>query len=262
MIDYRGKTALVTGGASGIGRALGQALATRGATVILADVNEAMLQQTVAEIGGTCHAVTCDLADPESPARLIEDCQARAGRLDLVCSNAGIGRRGRLMKEMLLEDSKRLFEVNVFAGLRITQAYVALLQRTGQRGRLMLTASENSLSIPNAVKNGRLGLYAATKHSLLILGEWMRNELAEEPIDLHMLMPGAVYTPLIARGLPNPALAPPELNLIMPERCAEIALQAMDLGLFYVPTQAHLLDDMQPRLQGVEASLKALGLRT
>ena len=73
-------------------------------------------------------------------------------------------------------------------------------------------------------------------------------------------MPGAVYTPLIAGQLPDPAMAPPEFELILPEQCADIALKGMDLGLFYIPTQAHIVEDMQPRMQEVASSLQALGI--
>lgn len=79
-------------------------------------------------------------------------------------------------------------------------------------------------------------------------------------MDVHVLMPGGVYTPLIARHIPDPNDLPPEMNIILPERCAEIALNGLDLGLFYIPTHAHIADDMRPRTEGVAASLKALGL--
>jgi short-subunit dehydrogenase len=96
----------------------------------------------------------------------------------------------------------------------------------------------------------------------LIAAEWLRDELAaaSPPRDVHVLLPGAVYTPLVARALPDPAKAPPALGLIMPERCAELALKGMDLGLFYIPTHAHLADDMRPRAEGISTALKALQL--
>jgi short-subunit dehydrogenase len=110
------------------------------------------------------------------------------------------------------------------------------------------------------VRNSRLAFYAASKHSLLIVAEWMKAEMGDVPLDVHVLMPGAVYTPMVASVLPDPAAAPKELELIMPERCAEIALKGMDLGLFYIPTQPHLAVDMIPRTEGVQDALKALGL--
>ena len=260
MINHAGTTALVTGGASGIGKALAGALKARGATIIIADINEANLRTAAAELGTGTHAIACDLAQPEAPARLIEDAHALTGRLDLVCSNAGIGHRKYLLKEPLDADTERLFNINLFAGLRLAQAYASLLARTNAKGRMLFTASENSLSAPAAVKGSGLGLYAATKHALLIMLEWLRDELKDRPVTPHVLLPGAVYTPLIAQRLPDPSKAPPELELIMPARCAEIALKGMDLGLFYIPTQPHLLTDMQPRLEGMKASAKALDL--
>lgn len=263
MIAYEGKVALVTGAGSGIGKAIAEALAARGARVVLADIDAAGVKATAAALGKGASAVVCDLAEPGAGPRLVEQCFAEQGRLDLVCSNAGIGHNRRLMKEAFDDGGvQRLFAVNLFAGLRIAQTYVRLLQGAGARGRLMLTASENSLSVPSAVKGSGLALYAATKHGLLIAAEWLRDELAHmsAPLDLHVLLPGAVYTPLVARSLPDPAMAPAALGLIFPERCAELALRGMDLGLFYIPTHAHLAEDMRPRTEGVAAALKALGL--
>jgi len=260
MIDYQGTTTLVTGGASGIGKALAGALLTRGARVILADVNRELLETTAEALGGLPTIVT-DLAATDAPGRLVDAAFAIDGRLDLICSNAGIGRGKRVLEEDFDDAAlTRLFNVNLFAGLRIAQAYAAALRRVGARGRLLLTCSENSLSVPAAVKGARLGMYAATKHALLIAAEWLRDETQGDPFALHALMPGAVYTPLVARSLPDPQRAPKELELIMPERCAEVALRGMDLELFYIPTQPHLATDMGPRHDGVAAAVRALGL--
>jgi hypothetical protein len=79
-------------------------------------------------------------------------------------------------------------------------------------------------------------------------------------MDLHVLMPGAVYTALISPVLPNPADAQPELGLIMPEQCADIALRGMDHDLFYIPTHGHFIDDMQPRLREIEAAMTTLNV--
>jgi len=261
MIEYQGTTALVTGGASGIGKAIAAALVARGARVILADVDADLLARSGREVGAIQTIVT-DLATAEAPAALVDSACAIDGRLDLVCSNAGVG-RGRRMLDEDFDDAAlvRLFNVNLFAGLRIAQAYARTLRGSATRGRLLLTCSENSLGVPAAVKGARLGMYAATKHALLIAAEWLRDETQGDPFAVHALMPGAVYTPLIARNLPDPALAPKALDLIMPERCAEVALQGMDLGLFYIPTQPHLAVDMGARHEGVAAAVRALGLQ-
>ncbi len=260
MIDYKGKVALVTGGASGIGAALATALSTRGADVVIADIQQDLAAEVAAGLARPGSAVGCDLSDPDTPARLVRDTFVSKGRIDLICSNAGIGRRKRMLQEDFGPDTMQLFEINMFAPFRIAQAYDAMLQKTGQRGRLMITGSENSLSLPQAVKRSRLGAYGASKHGVLIMAEWLREELGGERMDLHVLMPGGVFTPLIAQGLPDPKDIPPEFNVIMPERCAEIALKGLDLGLFYIPTHAHIGDDIRPRAEGVWDALKQLGL--
>jgi len=262
MIDYHEQTALVTGAASGIGAALARALGERGARVICADINIDGAKKVAASIGSNACAIRCDLSDPTAAQTLIADAAAISGRLDLICSNAGIGHRGSVLKEELEDSSAlaRLFEINFYAAMKIAKAYSQFLNDTSQTGRLMVTASENSLSLPSAVRRSAMAFYGASKHAVLIALEWLHIDLRKESLDLHVLLPGAVYTPLIAKALPDPGNAPPELELISPEECAAIALRGMDLGLFYIPTQAHLLEDMQPRLQEVENSLLALGI--
>ena len=262
MIDYKDKVVLVTGAASGIGAALANALTARGAQLICADIDAGGLKNTVEEIGGAAQALVCDLSNPATANQLIDDAYAIAGRLDIVCSNAGIGFAAKLTQtDFDDERMRKLFEINLFAALKLGKAYARRLEQTGERGRLMVTGSENSLSVPSAVRRSRLGAYGATKHALLVAMEWFQIEQEKGPLELHVLMPGAVYTPLLAAGLPDPADAPAELELIMPEQCAAIALKGMDLGLFYIPTQAHIAEDMRPRLDGVERSLKALGIK-
>ena len=262
MIDYNGKTAMVTGGASGIGRALAQALARRGARILLVDRNEQGLVETARAIAGS-ETVVADLSNPEAAQKLVEAAYEKVGPIDLICSNAGIARGGRAttVQERLDLTVTQLFEVNLFASVRIAQAYAEKLTETGGRGRLMITGSEHSLSLPKRTRRNRMALYAATKHAVLIIAEWMREEFpAHTPIDVHVLLPGMTYSAMIARVLTNPADAPPEAGLIMPDRCAEIALQGMDLGLFYIPTHPHLANDMRVRLDGVAAAIEALGL--
>jgi NAD(P)-dependent dehydrogenase (short-subunit alcohol dehydrogenase family) len=260
MIDYKGQVALVTGGASGIGLALAQALHARGARTILADVNEAGLAAAAQQLGAGCTVLACDLSQPADQAGLVERALQMAGRIDIVCSNAGVGRNKRVLKEAFDDVAERVLTVNLRAGVRIAQAYHAHLDASGRQGRILFTASENSLAVPSAVRGSGLGLYAASKHGLLVMAEWLRDETAGGPMAVHVLLPGAVYTPLIQKALPDPALAPPALNLIMPERAAEVALKGLDLGLFYIPTQRHLADDMRARFDGVRSAVEVLGL--
>jgi len=259
MIDYSGKTALVTGAASGIGRALALALAARNARLILVDLNAEGLAETAARTGPQTLTLTADLVDPAEAARVVREGFAGAGRIDLICSNAGIAHGRRLVRETLDDNGGRVFAVNFFAGLYLVQAYAEALEHADLRGRVMFTGSENSLSVPASVAGMGLGLYAATKHALLIAAEWMRAEFANRtPIDVHILLPGPITTTL-SGNVPTEQLQSP-MDFIPADRCAELALKGMDLGLFYIPTHAHIAEDMRPRYEGVQAAIKALGL--
>ena len=128
MIDYNNKVVLVTGAASGIGAALVQAFTARGAQVVCADINADGLQQTVVATGNKAKAITCDLADPNVAEQLIDDVYAEMGRLDLVCSNAGIGFAGKLATTDFSDQRiEKLFEINLFAGLKLGARIVVLV---------------------------------------------------------------------------------------------------------------------------------------
>jgi NAD(P)-dependent dehydrogenase (short-subunit alcohol dehydrogenase family) len=265
VLNFEGQVALVTGAASGIGRALAQALAARGARVIAADINATGAAETARLTGGD--SLVVDLAAPGAAAALVDRAYALAGRIDFIASNAGMGSGPgpkRLLKVDI--DAQRvvdMFEVNMFAAIRIVQAWMPRLEADGMRGRLMITASENSLSVPDAVKTFGLGLYGASKHGVLVLAEWLRQEMTggNKPLDVHVLLPGGVYTGMTADGLgPEPAKWPVDMAIITPERCAEIALAGLDAGLFYIPTHRHLADDMRPRHDGVAEAVRVLRL--
>lgn len=251
--------ALVTGGGSGIGLALAKALVARGDRVIVADLESEAARVATRDAGALFMPV--DLRDAAAPSRLVTAAWDALGPLDLIASNAGVARNKRLLREPLDAEAHALFDVNAFAAVRLAQAYRARLDAEGHRGKLMITASENSLSIPAAVKSFGLGLYAASKHAVLALGEWLAVENTAGPMGIHILLPGPVYSPAVAASIPDPAQAPPDFTLISCDACASIALRGLDLGLLYIPTHAHLLDDMAARHTGLSEAITALNLR-
>lgn len=260
MIDWTGQVVLVTGAASGIGRATCELLATRGASIIAADIDGEGALSVAAVVGGA--ALQVDLADPGAAAELIARAYDRAGTVDFVCSNAGVGYNRRLLKANFDDPAiARMFEINTFAAFRLAQAWVPRLEASGRRGRLLITGSENSLSLPDSIRNFGNGIYAAAKHAVLIMAEWLASEAAAagKPLDVHVLLPGGVYTGLTAAGLgADPDKWPAEMGIILPERAAELALAGLDQGLFYIPTHRHLIDDMRPRFDGVAEGINRL----
>lgn len=260
MIDYSGKTALVTGAASGIGLALAKALAARGARLVLVDQDASGLVDAAAEIGGSVRTIRTDLTDPAVPAQVVGEAFAAGGTIDLLCSNAGIIHSRKVLDEPLEAGGGRMFAVNLFASIRFAQAYAQALGSAGAQGRMLVTCSEQSLSLPPPVRQLGFGMYGASKHALLIALEWIREEIRDDmPFHLHALMPGPVPTN-IAKQVEKPAGMPIALTYISPDRCAQIALHGMDLGLFYIPTHAAIADDMQARYDGVRAAIAQLRL--
>jgi len=262
MIDWTGQHVLVTGAASGIGRALALALAARGAKVTAADINGAGANETAAQCAG--EALTVDLAEAGAGPAMVDTLVARHGRLDAIFANAGIGYRRRLLKADLDDlQLDRLFEINMLAPLRLAQTLARAAEAGGWRARLVVTGSENSLSLPPSVQNNGIGLYAASKHGVLILTEWLATECrnAGKPLDVHILLPGGVYTGMTADGLgEDPARWPADMGIILPERAAALCLSGLDLGLFHIPTHAHLATDMAARFESVSSASRALGL--
>ena len=236
MIDYTGTVALVTGAASGIGEAIASALAARGARVLCADVNTAGAESVAAAIGNGAKAMHCNMAEPEAAAQLIEDAHAVGDASTWFVPMRVLALAASLPRPILTmsvwPSCSRSMSLRASNWVKPT---AQLLAQSGERGRMMVTGSEHSLSVPSAVRAGYLAMYGATKHALLIAMEWFRIEQEKGPLDLHVLMPGAVYTPLIAAQLPDPAMAPPEFELILPEQCADIALKGMDLGCSIFP---------------------------
>ncbi|MBU6372341.1 MAG: SDR family oxidoreductase [Alphaproteobacteria bacterium] len=258
------KHVLVTGAASGIGRALAAAFTDRGARLTIADVNAEGLAAVAGALGAT--PVTCDVADRGQVEAMFAAAAATHGPIDLVCSNAGIG-RNKAVLATTDANLELLFAVNFRSALSVAQTYAAQLAAQNHAGRILFTASENSLSLPDAVREMRLGPYAATKHALLILVEWMREEFRGGPLAPALLFPGPVLTePFRAamdsgrfgQGMDPARKAAFEAQLITPEACAARAISGLERGLFYIPTHAHLRDDMQDRIDELDAAFAAM----
>lgn len=255
---------LVTGAASGIGRALAAAFVARGARVCAADVNAEGIAAAAADIGAT--PIVCDVADRAQVEAMFATAAAAHGPIDLVCSNAGIGRNKAVMTSTDA-NVDQLVAVNFRSALAVAHVYAAHLAAHATTGRILFTASENSLSLPDAVRELRLGVYAATKHALLILVEWMREELRGGPLTPALLFPGPVLTEPFRAVMDNgrfgvgmdPARkADFEAQLITPAQCAERAIAGLERGLFYIPTHAHIRQDMQARIDELDAAFAAM----
>jgi NAD(P)-dependent dehydrogenase (short-subunit alcohol dehydrogenase family) len=231
---FAGAVAIVTGGASGIGRALGEALARRGATVVLADVQVDLAEDVAARIragGGRATVEDLDVTDFAATSQLIQSTFQSAGRLDYVFNIAGIGIVGEA-RYYELDDWYRLLDVNLRGVVHGVQAAYPIMLRQGF-GHIVNMASGAGLW-PSPFVVG----YCTTKYAVVGLSTSLRIEAAAAGVRVSVLCPGAVRTPALTSearyGKMLPPIPPEVLRRmvehqrpIRPERFAEQALHAV-----------------------------------
>ncbi len=201
---FRGRVAIVTGAASGIGKALSGALARRGATVVLADIDEAGAKAAADALAagppGRASGVALDVTDADAVAALVERTARDHGHLDLLFNNAGVGIVGEV-RELTLAHWNRAIDVNLRGVVHgVVAAYPVMV---GQgRGHIVNTASLAGL-LPSPM----LTPYAMTKHGVVGLSTSLRMEAAAHGVRVSVVCPGVIETPLLDKG--NPPDLPP-----------------------------------------------------
>jgi len=190
------KTAFITGGASGIGRALAEELAERGVEVVLADRQLALAEEVASSIrraGGRATAHELDVRDPAQFQRVVDETVSRTGRIDYLFNNAGIGVGGD-MASYEMRDWDDVFDVNLRGVAHGIQAVYPVMRAQGS-GHIVNTASAAGLlPAPNA------GSYAATKHAVVGISKALRIEAREYGIRVSALCPGVIRTPILRAG--------------------------------------------------------------
>jgi NAD(P)-dependent dehydrogenase (short-subunit alcohol dehydrogenase family) len=196
---FDGKVAIVTGAASGIGRALSAALARRGATVVLADIDgagaEAAADSLAAGPPGRASGVALDVTDAEAVAGLVERTATDHGHLDLLFNNAGVAMAGAA-EDLSLAHWNRALDVNLRGVVHGVVAAYPLMVRQG-RGHIVNTASLAGL-VPSPV----LTPYGMTKHAVVGLSTSLRMEAVAHGVRVSVVCPGVIDTPILDKGNP------------------------------------------------------------
>jgi NAD(P)-dependent dehydrogenase (short-subunit alcohol dehydrogenase family) len=194
-----GKAAIITGAATGIGRASALLFARAGAVLALADVREAELQRTVADVaaaGGTAVAIAADLARPEDCARVVEAAVRAHGRLDVLFNNAGVGTMvvGGTVETIPLDAWDLAMDVNVRAMYLVSRAAIPALRAAGG-GSIVNTASVSAFQgSPTRPTHA----YAASKGAVLALTRAMAVSCGPDRIRVNAICPGLIRTRLTA----------------------------------------------------------------
>jgi NAD(P)-dependent dehydrogenase (short-subunit alcohol dehydrogenase family) len=241
MREFKGKTAVVTGAASGIGRGLATRFAQAGMQVVLSDIEEGALKQAVGELEQQGHRVLGLVTDTMRRESL-EELRRRAleafGKVHVLCNNAGVASRGeaRGIWEIADADWQWVMGVNFWGVLYGLQVFVPHMLEHGEEGHIVNTASLAAV-LPGG------GVYGVSKHGVLALSEGLHRNLKERDarIGASVLCPGFVNTRIFdaernrprelksdAPEIPNEAMAAGAAMLAQGKQPAEIAEQVLE----------------------------------
>jgi NAD(P)-dependent dehydrogenase (short-subunit alcohol dehydrogenase family) len=201
MDDLAGRTAVVTGGGSGIGRAIVLELANAGMHVVVADIEDEAGRAVASEAeaaGARARSVHTDVADFASVQALADVAYAEFGAVHVLCNNAGVLIFGD-MQDLKIEDWNWLLGVNVFGVLHGIYAFLPRMLAAGEPGHVVNTASIAALS-------GR-GIYGVSKSAILNITETLHQDLEGTPIGVTALCPGMLNTKIVAAQRNRPASA-------------------------------------------------------
>lgn len=261
MDKFQNAVAVVTGGASGIGRGIAESLYERGAQVVLADRDQDSLRASAEELG--VHGVVTDVTDPESVKNLAAEVMERYGQVQILCNNAGVGPRGNVA-DLTLDDWRWIIDVNLWGVIYGMHYFLPHLRENETFGHIVNTASVSVVDPPAG-----LAPYVASKAGVLGLTEVVRRELedADSVVGATALLPGPVTTNIrnSLRNLPqgqHTALEDfdlagkrPDWGFIEPRDVGEQVVAAIEDNAPYVITHEMFRDAITTRnaaiLQGI-----------
>jgi NAD(P)-dependent dehydrogenase (short-subunit alcohol dehydrogenase family) len=193
MTQVKDKVVAITGAASGIGRALAQRLAAKGASLAISDVNEAGLRETAALLGavdGNVSTHVVDVRRREAVYRYADEVERQHGGADIVINNAGLTVRASI-EEISYEDFELVIAVNMWGVIYGTKAFLPLLRKRPE-GHIVNISSINAM-VP-FIKNGP---YNISKYAVLGLSETLIQELQGQPIHVTCVHPGGIRTNIV-----------------------------------------------------------------
>jgi NAD(P)-dependent dehydrogenase (short-subunit alcohol dehydrogenase family) len=261
--SFDGLVCVVTGGASGIGRGIAEALVREGAHVVIADIEEGVLTETAGQIGST--PVLTDVSDRASVQALADRVLAEHGRIDIVFNNAGVGHLAPFA-ELGTDDFAWVLNVNLWGVIHGMSVFLPIVRDTSTSGWLVNTAS-----MAGVFDAPGMAAYSASKFAVVALTETVAQELhgvAGAP-GVSVLLPGLVNTEIARSERNRPtraaAAAPPQLDQIPPGRMLEpaevgtIVVEGLRRGDLYLVTHPEMLPLVRERHERIERAFEQAG---
>jgi NAD(P)-dependent dehydrogenase (short-subunit alcohol dehydrogenase family) len=268
MKDFKRRVAVITGAASGIGRALAERCAREGMKVILADVEPGALAEVEAHLqasGGTALAVRADVSQAKDVAALAEKTIEAFGAVHLLCNNAGVATSGTVW-ESSLTDWEWVLGVNLWGVIHSVRIFVPIMLAQDTECHVVNTASMSGLiSFPGG------SVYAVSKHGVVTLSEALHHELAElgAKLKVSVLCPGLVQTQIVdcARNRPERLASRTPMGPVEaagwetlrqqmqtgmpPAQVADAVFQAIREERFYILTHPEGKDWIRTRMEDI-----------
>jgi NAD(P)-dependent dehydrogenase (short-subunit alcohol dehydrogenase family) len=263
MDSFRDRVAVVTGGGSGIGRALAEAFAREGARVVVADVEESAATAVADALragGAEALAVRVDVSDREQVHALADRAFAHFGGVHILCNNAGVALHGAL-HDMTHRDWEWVLGVNLWGVIHGLEAFLPRMIAQAQPGHVVNTASMAGL-----IASQGLGVYNASKYAVVGLSETLVKDLRPHAIGVTVLCPMGVSTriresarnrPARLRSERTPTAAEIELigKYLEPDAVAGMVLAAVRANRLYVITHDESLEPLRRRFQRLEQAI-------
>lgn len=268
MIE-KGNIAVITGAASGLGRAMAERFAAEGMKIVLADIEEKALADTESALtsaGATAISVRTDVSDASDVETLANRTLTAFGAVHILCNNAGVV-CSRHIWEHSIADWEWMLGVNLWGVIHGIRTFVPLMLAQETECHIVNTAS-----ILGLVGGAGTGIYKVSKHGVVVLSETLADELKQSgaQIQVHVLCPGWVRTRLLDADRNRPAHLqeqpkPHEIensqrartemaNGIHPSEVAEHVYNAIQNGTFYILTHPELKTQVRARLEHILAS--------
>ncbi|MBV9553043.1 MAG: SDR family NAD(P)-dependent oxidoreductase [Alphaproteobacteria bacterium] len=270
MQEISGKTAIVTGAASGIGLAIATALAEAGANVVMADIQKDAVEAAAHGLSGTnkqVMPVRIDVTTEQSVADALAEAERRFGKLHIACNNAGVPMHGTKLTDVPLADWQFVIGVNLWGVIHGIRHFVPAILKHGEEGHVVNTASVAGFQNRRGTDQGP---YSMSKYGVLSLTEALEHELDGTAVAVSVLCPGPIATN-IARGARNrpdhlggPQVKPTDERVLAerlatqgldPKIVGERVVDAIRTKTFYAFVGAAPADVIRARHRRIEEAL-------